>query len=41
VVALVYRIVTLLIAALGTYYYLGNRREVTAAIHESDAERPG
>ena len=37
VVAICYRLITLLIAALGTYYYLGNRKEVTEAMHESDA----
>ncbi|HEY4759984.1 MAG TPA: lysylphosphatidylglycerol synthase transmembrane domain-containing protein [Thermoguttaceae bacterium] len=34
VVALAYRLITVLIAALGIYYYLGNRREVADAIHE-------
>ncbi|MBN2578893.1 MAG: flippase-like domain-containing protein [Pirellulales bacterium] len=36
VVALAYRIITLLIAALGIYYYFGYRREVKEAIHEED-----
>jgi hypothetical protein len=39
VVAICYRLITLLIAALGAYYYLGNRKEVTEAMHESDAEK--
>jgi glycosyltransferase 2 family protein len=36
VVALVYRLITLLIAALGTFYYLGNRREMAEVIHEAE-----
>ncbi len=35
VVALCYRLTTVLIAAMGAYYYLGNRAEVTQAMHES------
>jgi hypothetical protein len=35
VVAICYRLITLLIAALGIYYYFGNRKEVTEAIHEN------
>jgi hypothetical protein len=36
VVALAYRLITVLIAVLGIYYYLGNRRELTQAIQESE-----
>jgi glycosyltransferase 2 family protein len=36
VVVLCYRLITLLIAALGIFYYLGNRREVVEAIHEDE-----
>jgi hypothetical protein len=35
VVALCYRLITVMIAAMGAYYYLGNRAEVTQAMHES------
>ena len=35
VVALCYRLITVLIAAMGVFYYLGNRREVAQAIHEN------
>ena len=38
VLAICYRLVTLLIAALGIPYYLGNRKEVTEAIHEREEE---
>ena len=38
VVALCYRLITVMIAALGMYYYLGNRKEVTEAMHESEME---
>ena len=38
VVALVYRIITLLIAALGIPYYFGNRREMAEVIHEAEEE---
>ncbi len=38
VVALVYRLITLLIAALGGFYYLGNRREMAEVIHEAEGE---
>ena len=38
VVALVYRLITLLIAALGVLYYFGNRREMAEVIHEAEAE---
>ena len=34
VVALCYRLITVLVAALGIGYYIGNRREVSEAIHE-------
>jgi uncharacterized protein (TIRG00374 family) len=40
VVALVYRLITLLIAVLGVLYYLGNRRELTAAIHQVEQQQP-
>ncbi len=36
VVALVWRLINLLIAALGVYYYFGNRRELSEAIQESE-----
>ncbi len=37
--ALVYRIITLLIAVFGIPYYLGNRREMAEVMHEAeDAE---
>lgn len=35
VVALCYRFITLLIAALGIFYYVGNRREVVDVIHDN------
>ena len=38
VVALVYRLITLLIAALGVFYYFGNRREMAEVIHEAEEE---
>ena len=38
VVALTYRLITLLIAALGIFYYLGNRREMAEVIHEAEEE---
>jgi glycosyltransferase 2 family protein len=38
VVALCYRLITILIAALGIKYYLGNRKEVTEAMHESELD---
>jgi uncharacterized protein (TIRG00374 family) len=38
VVALVYRIITLLIAALGIFYYFGNRREMAEVMHEAEEE---
>lgn len=38
VVALVYRLITLLIAALGIFYYFGNRREMAEVIHEAEEE---
>ena len=42
VVALGYRIVTVLCAALGIVYYLTGRREVAEAIHEeAEAEQAG
>lgn len=39
-VALTYRIITVLIAALGTFYYFRNRREMTEVIHEAEQEEP-
>jgi glycosyltransferase 2 family protein len=36
VVALVYRLITLLIAALGVFYYFGNRREMAEVMHEAE-----
>ena len=36
IVALAYRLITLLIAALGVVYYLGNRREMAEVIHEAE-----
>jgi glycosyltransferase 2 family protein len=38
VVALAYRIITVLIAATGVYYYFGNRREMAGVIHEAETE---
>jgi uncharacterized protein (TIRG00374 family) len=38
VVALCYRLITVLIAALGIRYYLGNRKEFSEAMHESEQE---
>jgi glycosyltransferase 2 family protein len=37
-VALAYRLITLLIAALGIFYYFGNRREMSEVIHEAERE---
>jgi len=39
VVALGYRIVTVLIAAVGVCYYLGSRQEVTQVMHEAQLEK--
>ena len=39
VVALAYRLITVLIAALGAYYYLGNRREMSEVIHEAEQQQ--
>jgi hypothetical protein len=36
--ALVYRLISVLIAALGVYYYFGNRRELAEVIHEAEEE---
>ena len=41
VVALVCRLFTVLIAALGIFYYFGNRREMAEVIHESESEDSG
>lgn len=38
VVALAYRLITLLIAALGVFYYFANRREMAEVIHEAERE---
>ncbi len=38
VVALGYRVITLLLAAVGLFYYLGSRREVAEGIHEAELE---
>ena len=38
VVSLVYRLITLLIAGLGVFYYFGNRRELVEVIHEAEEE---
>jgi glycosyltransferase 2 family protein len=38
VVALCYRLITVLVAALGIGYYIGNRREVSEAIHEDEQD---
>lgn len=38
VVALVYRLITLLIAGMGIFYYLGNRGEVAQVMHEAEHE---
>jgi hypothetical protein len=38
VVALVYRLFTLLIATLGIFYYFGNRREMAEVIQENESE---
>ena len=38
VVALTYRLITILIAAFGIRYYLGNRREMAEVIHEAEEE---
>ncbi len=41
VVALIYRLITLLIAALGIPYYLGNRREMAEVMHEAEDAEDG
>ena len=38
VVALAYRLITVLIAMLGIFYYFGNRREMAEVIHEAEQE---
>jgi hypothetical protein len=38
VVALGYRVLTVVIAAIGLFYYLGSRREVTEVMHEAEME---
>jgi len=39
VVALTYRLITVLIAGLGIGYYFGNRRELAEVIHEAEQEQ--
>ena len=38
IVSLVYRLITVLIAALGVFYYFGNRRELAEVMHEAERE---
>ncbi len=38
IVALVYRLITVLIAVLGVLFYFGSRREMAQAIHEAEEE---
>jgi glycosyltransferase 2 family protein len=38
-VAFTYRLITLLIAAMGTFYYFGNRREMAEVMHEAEEEK--
>jgi uncharacterized protein (TIRG00374 family) len=38
VVALGYRVITVFIAAIGLFYYLGSRREVTEVMHEAEMD---
>jgi hypothetical protein len=38
VVILAYRLITVLIAALGVRYYVGNRREMAEVMHEAETE---
>ena len=40
VVALCYRLITLLIAVVGICYYLGSRQEVSELMHEAEQEPP-
>ena len=40
-VGLGYRLISLLIAASGFFYYFGNRREMAGVIHEAEAEEAG
>jgi len=40
VVALAYRLITVLIAAVGVCYYLGSRQELAEVIHEVERESP-
>jgi glycosyltransferase 2 family protein len=40
-VALVYRLFTVLIAATGVFYYFGNRREMAEVMHEAEEEEKG
>jgi glycosyltransferase 2 family protein len=38
-VAFAYRLITLLIAAMGIFYYFGNRREMAEVMHETEQEK--
>jgi uncharacterized protein (TIRG00374 family) len=40
VIALVFRLMSILLAAVGFCYYLGSRREVAELMHEAETERP-
>jgi hypothetical protein len=40
VVALGYRVITVIIAAIGLFYYLGSRREVTEVMRDAEIEDP-
>jgi hypothetical protein len=40
VVALGYRVITVLVAAVGLCYYLGSRREVAEVMHDAEVEEP-
>jgi hypothetical protein len=40
-VALVYRLFSVLIAALGVFYYFGNRHEMAEVMHEAEEEEKG
>ena len=41
VIALVYRLITILLAVVGLFYYFGARGEIAAAEHEAEAEEHG
>jgi uncharacterized membrane protein YbhN (UPF0104 family) len=40
VVAFGYRVITLAIAVVGIFYYLGSRREVAQVLHDSESTAP-